>query len=432
MADNAVLDIAVAGDGVAGIVAAHLLGRRHKVTLYEKNDYIGGHTRTVAVPEDNGGTVSVDTGFIVFNDRTYPNFIRFIQQLGVERHESPMSFTYWNRQTGFLYNTTHPFADRKNLLNPSFWRLLLEIDRFNRKTRRLLSQNRLGGMTLGRYLKSSGFSGALASFYVAPICSAIWSAGERSMLGFPAETFGRFFENHGLLSYFNQPRWYTVRGGSREYVKAFLKTFSGTVRPNCPVRKIRRDRDRVRLWTDSGEAVHDKVVIAAHADEALAMLADPSDAEYRLLAPWRYTKNRVVLHRDTSFLPVPDAARGSWNYTRGEDGPGPGAFTKNPPEPSPEVATLTYYMNRLQQLKTDAHYCVSLNPGHFPAEDLMISDHRFDHPLYTEAAVATQKHLGALNGVNNTWFCGSYFRYGFHEDAVMSAAAVGEDFGIGL
>ncbi len=420
MADKAVLDIAVAGGGVAGIVAAHLLGKRHKVTLYEKNDYIGGHTRTVAVPEEDGPTVCVDTGFIVFNDRTYPNFIRFIEQLGVERQESPMSFTYWNRQTGFLYNTTNPFADRKNILNPSFWRLLLEIDRFNRKTRRLLAQNRLRGMTLGHYLKTSGFSGALASFYVAPICAAIWSAGERSMLAFPAETFGRFFENHGLLSYFNQPRWFTVRGGSREYVKAFLKTFSGTVRPNCPVRKIRRDTDRVRLWTDSGEAAHDKVVIAAHADEALAMIADPSDAEHRLLSPWRYAKNRVVLHRDTSFLPLPDAARGAWNYTRGEG------------EGYPEIATLTYYMNRLQQLKTAGHYCVSLNPEHFPAKDLLISDHRFDHPLYSEAAIATQKDLGALNGVNNTWFCGSYFRYGFHEDAVMSAAAVGEDFGVGL
>jgi len=412
------LDIAVAGGGVAGIVAAYLLGQRHRVTLYEKNDYIGGHTHTIEVDEGNGANTCVDTGFIVFNDRTYPNFIRFIEQLGVARSKSEMSFTYWDTRSGFTYNTTRPFADKKNLLRPSFYRLLFEIDRFNRTTRRWLSQNRLRGLTLGEYLQRAGFSKALARHYVTPVSAAIWSTGEHDMLAFPAETFGRFFENHGLLSYFGQPQWYTIKGGSHEYVKAFLKTFSGTVHSGLAVRKIARENGRVRLWTDGAEAVHDKVVIAAHADEALAMLADPSDAEVRLLSPWRYAQNRVLLHRDVSCLPPMQGAWGSWNYTQEEE-----AAARGP-------ATLTYYMNRLQQLASGHHYCVTLNPDRPLAADRIIADLNYDHPIFGENAVATQKALPGINGANNTWFCGSYFRYGFHEDAVMSAAAVGKDFGI--
>jgi uncharacterized protein len=414
------LDIAVVGGGVAGIVAAYLLNRRHRVTLYEKNDYVGGHTHTVTVGKENGSLVRVDTGFIVFNDRTYPNFIRFIEQLGVARSKSAMSFTYWDPITGFTYNTTRPFADKRNLLRPSFYRLLFEIDRFNRTTRRWLLQNRLRGLTLGEYLTRAGFSKTLARHYVTPVSAAIWSTGERDILNFPAETFGRFFENHGLLAYFGQPQWYTVKGGSHEYVKAFLKSFTGTVYSGRPVQKIARENGHVRLWTDGGEAVHDKVVIAAHADEALAMLADPSEAEARLLSSWQYARSRVILHRDVSCLcPLP-GVWGSWNYTQGEE-----KAVRGP-------ATLTYYMNRLQQLASENHYCVTLNPDRPIKTDRIIANLDYSHPIFTESAVDTQKNLPDINGVNNTWFCGSYFRYGFHEDAVMSAVAVGADFGIDL
>ena len=420
MVNETNLDIAVAGGGVAGIVAAYLLARRHRVTLYEKNNYVGGHTHTVEVNEENGPGPCVDTGFIVFNDRTYPNFIRFIEQLGVSRLKSAMSFTYWDPGIGFVYNTTRPFADKKNILRPSFWRLLFEIDRFNRTTRRWLAQNRLAGMALGQYLRQAGFSAALVRHYVTPVSAAIWSTGERDILDFPADTFGRFFENHGLLSFLGHPQWYTIQGGSRAYVRAFLKTFPGTVHTGRPVCKIARENGRVRLWTDEAEATHDKVVIAAHADEALAMLADPSDAEAGLLSAWQYAKNRVILHRDTSCLPPLQAAWGSWNYTQAE-----GNAARGP-------ATLTYYMNRLQQLASQRHYCVTLNPAGPLDANRVIADLNYAHPMFDKAAAATQPDLPQLNGVNNTWFCGSYFRYGFHEDAVMSAAAVGQDFGVEL
>ena len=423
MEKKADLDIAVVGGGVAGIVSAYLIGQNHRVSLYEKNDYVGGHTHTVAVDDDGGSVTGVDTGFIVFNDRTYPNFIRFINRLGVDRTKSPMSFSYWDSGSGFSYNTTRPFADRKNLLRPSFWHLLVEILRFNRITRRMLEQNRLQGLTLGAYLRQAGFSDAFSKLYLIPISAAIWSTAEKDMLGFPAHTFARFFENHGLLSYMHQPQWYTIKGGSHEYVKAFLKQFSGTVHKGCPVRKIARENGRVRLWTDDGEAVHDKVVIAAHADEALEMLADPSDAEARLLSPWRYTGNRVVLHRDASCLPPLPKARGCWNYRFVSENAFPAAASP---------ATLTYYMNQLQQLSSAHHYCVTLNPEQQIDPALVIADLAYMHPLFGEHAVSTQPDLPDVNGVNNTWFCGSYFRYGFHEDAVMSAAAVGADFGVEL
>ncbi|MBS3733199.1 MAG: FAD-dependent oxidoreductase [Desulfobacterales bacterium] len=420
MTNESSLDIAVAGGGVAGIVAAYLLSRRHRVTLYEKNNYVGGHTHTIEVDEGNGFPAYVDTGFIVFNDRTYPNFIRFIEQLGVSRLKSAMSFTYWDPNIGFTYNTTRPFADKKNLLRPSFWRLLFEINRFNKTTRRWLAEKRLADMTLNQYLRLAGFSAALARHYVTPVSAAIWSTGERDIMDFPAQTFARFFENHGLLSFSGHPQWYTIQGGSHAYVKAFLKTFPGTVHTGRPVRKIARENGRVRLWTDEAEATHDKVVIAAHADEALAMLADPSDSEASLLSAWQYAQNRVILHRDTSCLPPLQGTWGSWNYRQG-----PEKAVRGP-------ATLTYYMNRLQQLSSANHYCVTLNPDHPIEPGHMIADLNYAHPTFDKGAAETQPDLPQLNGINNTWFCGSYFRYGFHEDAVMSAAAVGRDFGVEL
>ena len=323
-------------------------------------------------------------------------------------------------QTCALPICAYPFADPKNRFRPAFWRFLYEIVRFNRLTRRLLEKGRLQGLTLGSYLARYRFSAAFTERYIIPMGAAIWSTADRDMLQFPADTFARFFENHGLLSLGRQPQWYSIKGGSREYVRAFLKMFSGEVFINRPVRKIARENGRVRLWTDGGEAVFDRVVIAAHADEALGMLADPTETETRLLSAWGYTNNRVVLHRDVACLPPLTKAHASWNYTR-EPG-----MTDQP------VLSMTYYMNLLQQLSSPHHYCVTLNPGRVIEAAHILADLVFAHPLFSTGAVHTQAELPMLNGARNTWFCGSYFRYGFHEDAVMSAVAVGRDFGINL
>lgn len=413
------LKIAVAGGGVAGIVAAWLLQRRHRVILFEKNEYLGGHTHTVDV-KDGSRSIPVDTGFIVFNDRTYPNFIRFIGQLGVSCQKSPMSFSYNDARTGFTYSSSALFADPKNRLNFRFWMLLAEILRFNLLTRRLLASGGLRGLSLGSYLRRYRFSPGFAEQYMFPMGSAIWSTPDRDMERFPAETFARFADNHGLLSIVRHPQWYTIKGGSRNYVRAFLERFKGRVLTGEPVRSIARENGRVRVFTDTGEEEFDAVVIASHADEALQMLSDPTPREAALLSRWRYTSNRTVLHTDENCLPQLERARASWNYIREAD------QHKTP------VLTMTYYMNLLQRLPGRTHFCVSLNPGREIDKSRVKEEMIYTHPLFTADALAAQPGLQALNGNNNTYYCGSYHRYGFHEDAVMSAVAVGEKFGLYL
>lgn len=414
------LDIAVVGGGVAGIVAAYLLDRRHRVSLYEKNDSVGGHTHTRVVNDGEGKQTPVDTGFIVFNDRTYSNFIRFIDQLGVDRLKSPMSFSYSDRRTGFTYASSAPFADPKNRLRPSFWHFLFEIMRFNRLTRRLLKSGALAGLSLEQYLKQYRFSDRFAERYILPMGAAIWSTADRDMQQFPAETFARFFENHGLLTLRDHPQWYTIAGGSHEYVKAFLNGFGGRVFTGEPVRSVARQNGRVRIQTDGGAAEYDRVIIASHADEALAMLENPSNLEADLLSAWRYTDNRVLLHRDAACLPPFEKARASWNYLREADAA------------DQPMLTMTYYMNRLQQLNTADDFCVTLNPQRPIAPEKVIADIAYAHPLFNEAAVASQAKLDHLNDQDDIFYCGSYFRYGFHEDAVLSAVNVGKRFGIDL
>jgi len=412
--------IAVIGAGVAGIVAAYLLQRRHAVTIFEKGPQLGGHTRTVVLEDGPDAGLGVDTGFIVFNDRTYPDFMKFLDQLGIERQKSSMSFSYFDRQTGFQYSSRSPFADRKNLLNPRFWRFLLEILRFNKKTRELVDTPELKSLTLGEYLKSQAFGNDLMNAYILPMGAAIWSTPDAQMLEFPAASFARFFANHGLLSLEDHPQWYTVKGGSHAYVRAFEKQFTGTVHTGRPIDSVVRENGQVRIYHDQGEDVFDAAVIATHADEALALLADPTPEEQKLLGPWRYSENQVVLHTDPDFLPPANRARASWNYIR-----------ERPAETAAPLS-MTYDMNRLQNLAARRGYQVTLNPGRpvSPAHEIKVQT--FSHPMYTFDAVQTQDQLQHLNGRQNTWFCGSYFRSGFHEDAVQSAVKVGRQFGIDL
>ena len=404
--------IAVIGGGVAGIVAAHLLQNDHQVTLFEQHDYLGGHTHTVTIEEGPDAGTGVDTGFIVFNEATYPLFIAFLDQLGVASRATEMSFGFHCRETGFTYagnNLNGVFSQRANLVSPRFWRFLLEIGRFCRQAEADLAGDADLG-TLAYYLARHRFQPFMADHYLAPMAAAIWSTPAGRVTAFPARSFLRFFKNHGLLDLRHRPRWRTVSGGSHSYVRAFRDRFRGAIRLDSPVQQVRRADDGVELaFADRSAERFDAVVVAAHADQALRLLADPSADESRLLGAWRYELNTTVLHTDTSVLPPVERARACWNFRRerGDQGERP--------------VYVTYSMNLLQGLATRRHYLVTLNrPGGYD-EGQVLARMDYHHPLYTDASMATQAALPSLNGVRRTWFCGSYFGYGFHEDAVRSA-----------
>jgi predicted NAD/FAD-binding protein len=418
------LRIAVVGSGVAGLTAAYLLQRRHEVTLYEKNDYVGGHTHTIEVANGPDRGLPVDTGFIVLNDRTYPLFNRLLRQLGVSVRDTEMSFSFQSEAAGLEYAGTGLnglFAQRRNLLRVAHWRMLLGVARFCRNARADLSRGRLPRWTLQEYVRRYRYRPEMVERYLIPMAAAIWSTPPGDVTGFPVEPFLRFFDNHGLLSPCRRPRWQTVVGGSHAYVKAFLAGFRGTVHVSAPVTSIRRNETSVYVrGADGEEETYDRVVVAAHADEALGLLADPRDAERDLLGAWRYQSNRVVLHTDASFLPRTRRAWGCWNYR------------EVPNSRRDALGCVTYFMNALQGLRTETRYCVTLNPDRPVPPAKTICELVYSHPTYTFASMDTQEKLATLNGPNRTYFCGSYFGYGFHEDAVRSAAAVGREFGLEL
>lgn len=413
---------AVIGSGVAGVVSAWELSKAGwDVTLYEKEGRVGGHTHTIVVEDGPDAGTPVDTGFIVCNDKTYPNFHRFLAELGVPWRWSDMSFGYHDENTGLQYAGTTLdglFAQRENLVSPGFWRLLGRIALFNAPALADLESGALSGLTLGEYLGKRGFGKDFTDHYILPIGAAIWSTGLAGMLEFPAETFVRFFKNHGLLTFTDRARWQTVVGGSHSYLAAFRARFGGRIVLSAGVEALRRLPSGVVEVRARGveAATFDRAVVATHADEALALLADPSPAERELLGAWSYSRNRTVLHNDASLLPGNRRAWASWNYRRimGEDGAGP--------------ASLTYDMNRLQGLRASRPWLVTLNPRREPARGSVVRELDYAHPVYTFRSLATQGRLPSLNGVRSTWFCGSYFGYGFHEDAVRSALAVARDF----
>jgi predicted NAD/FAD-binding protein len=418
------LRIAVVGGGVAGIVSAYLLQEKYDVTLFEKNDYVGGHTHTITIDQGPDSGIGVDTGFIVLNNRTYPHFTRFLNRLGVPIRSSDMSFSFNCEKTGLCYagnNLNGLFAQRRNIFKLSFHKMFYEIYRFGKEGVKDLKD---GGYepTLGRYLEAKKYSKNMIDDYLLPMGSAIWSTPPGEIWDFPTETFLKFFLNHGLLDLSDRPQWQTVVGGSHAYVKAFLKTFQGTVKSNQKIASIiRLPHAGVKLiFLDQKSEEFDKVVIAAHANEALALLLDPSELESRCLSPWQYQNNHTVLHTDISVMPAYKAAWASWNYTR-EAGSGPEGKT-----------SLTYDMNLLQGLKTKRRYLVTLNRAASIDPKSIIREFNYTHPSYTLASVKTQKNLPSLNGVRNTYFCGSYFGYGFHEDAVKSAVAVAKQLGVDL
>lgn len=416
--------IAIVGGGVAGIVSAYLLQSKYHVTIFEQNSYLGGHTNTVEVTQGPDAGMAIDTGFIVLNNKTYPLFEKFLSRLGVRTRNSEMSFGFQCEQTGLVYagnNLKGLFAQKRNILNPRFYQFLFEIARFNRNARRDLSTQVIPHITLGEYLKLGHYSDFMVNNYLLPMAAAIWSTPTLNAADFPAQAFLSFFKNHGLLSFVDRPQWKTVEGGSFSYVKAFVQQFNGEIRLNAGVESIARRNSGVELkFSDGTSRRFDKAVIATHADQALQLLAPPTEEEQRLLSAWQYQNNYTVLHTDSSILPQQSAAWSAWNFTRSAQGD------------ASQPVFVTYYMNLLQGIKTTYHYCVTLNRHQKFQQGSVIAEFDYQHPQYTFASLETQAELPSLNGKNSLWFCGSYFGYGFHEDAVRSAVAVGKDFGVTL
>ncbi len=401
--------IAVVGAGVSGLHAAWRLSRDHDVTLYEASDYPGGHTATVDV-EWQGRTYGVDTGFIVFNDWTYPNFIAMLRELGVAWQPSNMSFSLRCERTGLEYNGTSVnslFAQRRNALRPSFLRMIADILRFNARSRSLAGSLD-DTLTLGDYLERGNYSRQFVEHYIVPMGRAIWSAEASAMLDFPARFFVDFFDRHGFLSVDDRPAWQAVKGGSREYVRALLRAAQFGLRLATPVESVLRLPNEVRVRTTRGDvARYDHVFLACHAPQALAMLEAPTAAEREVLAAFPYAANEVLLHTDASVLPRRPLARAAWNYH----------LLADPQEP----VALTYDMNILQSLDAPVRFLVSLNLRKAIDERKVLRTFTYDHPVYSPRAVAAQARHREVNGANRTYFCGAYWRCGFHEDGVVSA-----------
>jgi predicted NAD/FAD-binding protein len=412
--------IAVIGTGISGMVAAYLLCQDHDVVVFEANDYIGGHTNTIDV-ELNGANHRVDTGFIVFNKENYPNFVKLMELLGVNYQPSNMSFSVQCELTGLEYcpsTLNSLFAQRRNLLRPSFYRMLLDAFRFRREAQEILRANDYE-TTLGAYLEEKRYSQPFIHHFIIPMGAAIWSADPKQFKEFPAHSFVQFFNNHGFLKVKDQPQWQVIKGGSRSYVEPLTRPYRDKVRLNCPVESIKRHADYVEVKPRPGEVESfDQVVIAAHSDQALAMLADPSDAERDILEAIPYQENLTILHTDSSLLPQRRGAWASWNY--------------HIPREELGRAALTYYMNMLQSLTAPIDFCVTLNQPDIIDRTKIIRKFNYHHPVYTPQGPMAQKRRHEIDGVNHTYFCGAYWGYGFHEDGVNSALAVCEHFGKSL
>lgn len=414
--------IAIVGSGISGLVAAYLLHRDHEISVFEADDRLGGHAHTVGV-EAAGRQIGVDTGFVVFNEAAYPNFTKLLGRLGVASQMSDMSFSVQCDETGLEYSSTSldgMFAQRGNLFRPSFYRMLSDIRRFYRDSREVLSGNgHYSQVTVGDYLRERGYSRAFIDQHIVPMGAAIWSAGPSQLESFPISRFVRFFDNHGFLKMTNRAPWRTITGGSRSYVDAISQPFRDQVRLSSPVRSIRRHDDHVVVSTDSmPDERFDRVVIAVHSDQALRMLADPSDAESAILGAMGYQRNDTVLHTDRRVLPKRQKAWASWNYHRPRDGA--------------DRVTMTYCMNRLQNFESSSPYCVTLNRDEDVDAHRVVKRMIYHHPVYDTASFAAQARRGEIDGVRRTHYCGAYWGYGFHEDGVRSALAVCEQFGLGL
>ena len=415
--------IAIVGAGVSGLVAAHLLHREHEIVVYEAGSYAGGHTNTIRVDTEQQ-THHVDTGFIVMNDRNYPNFTRLLEQLGVDTQPTHMSFSVKGEDEDFEYAGTPRglFCQPSNLLSVHFQRMIADLLRFNRELRRLLAREETGE-SLQDFLVRRRFSEVFIRRLIVPQVSAVWSADPRQISSFPVRFLAEFFSNHGMLGFRDRPRWATVAGGSARYVEAITRPFRERIRLDSPVHAITRGEDHVEI-TVAGRGGrdterYDQVVIATHSDQALALLRDPSEREREVLGAIPYQRNEAVLHTDSTLLPRRRGARAAWNFHLLR-------------EPKP-LSTVTYYMNQLQRLRADRDFCVTLNRTEAidPAKIIRTID--YSHPVFTPEGVAAQSEHPSISGMaNRTHYCGAYWGWGFHEDGVLSALRACEPFGVSL
>jgi predicted NAD/FAD-binding protein len=415
------MKIAIVGAGISGLTAAHLLHRRHDIAVFEANAYAGGHTNTIRVDTEYE-THHVDTGFIVFNDRNYPNFERLLGQIGVAGQPSDMSFAVSDERGDFEYASTSAnglFAKRAHLASPRFHRMLADVVRFQRAARELISGRGDGAVSLGDWVEQLRFSRPFIDRVIVPQASAVWSADPRQMWSFPARFLAEFFDNHGMLGLRDRPRWRTVAGGSARYVEALTAPWRDRLRLSTPVHAIERRDDHVLVTPRGGETERfDEVIVAAHSDQALRMLADASDREHELLGAIPYQPNEAVLHTDERLLPRRRRAWASWNYHLLDDPPG--------------KSTVTYHMNRLQSLEADREFCVTLNRSEAVDPEKVIRTISYSHPVFTDAGQDAQARVGEISGRNRTHYCGAYWGWGFHEDGVRSGLRVAERFGVRL
>jgi uncharacterized protein len=411
--------IAIIGTGISGLSAASLLHPHHDITIYEKNPYIGGHSRTVEVKTQEG-VVPVDTGFIVFNHRNYPLLTKLFAHLNVPVTKSDMSFGASIQNSWLEYGTQHllnVFTQKRNLLRPAFWGMIRDVIKFNANAKRYLDKD--PSITLGQCLDELKMGAWYRNYFLLPMGACIWSTPLAEMLEFPAHSFIRFFTNHGLLTLTDQPQWYTVVGGSKSYVERLVAPFKQHIRLNTGAQSVSRENSGVTVIDTNGQSEHfDQVVFACHADQALAMLKNPSMDEQRILGCFRYQNNRMVLHSDTSFMPKHKGAWASWVYL---------SETKTD---NSATVSLSYWMNRLQSLKTTMPMIVTLNPGREPSKTLVHDEYMFEHPLFDEPAIRAQGEVKTIQGKDRLWFCGAYQRYGFHEDGLGSSVAMVKQMGI--
>ena len=415
------MKIAIIGSGISGMAVSYLLNQQHDITLYEKEHYIGGHSRTISI-DVNHKNIDVDTGFIVFNKRNYPHLTALFRHLNIDVAKSDMSFGVSINNGWLEYGTKklyHIFAQKNNIWRLKYWQMLGDILKFNNNAKAFINQ--YPNATMGEFIHELKMGEWFQRYYLIAMGAAIWSTSYHQMLDFPAKSMIDFFDNHGLLTVNDQPQWYTVRGGSRQYITKLTQSFHDKIRLNCGVTKVQRKKKNVIVTDDKGQTEqYDHVIFACHSDQALKLIDSPNDQEQQILGNIRYHANHVITHSDINLMPKCRTLWASWVYLSNQ------RYDNEP------AVSLSYWMNSLQPLDTDKPIIVTLNPSHRPDPSLTYDEHIFMHPMFDGNAITAQQRINDIQGKDKLWFCGAWQGYGFHEDGLKSAVRIADKFNISL